>query len=104
MEDEEIILESKKSILVNEGEIWVKKGESNFDVAQGSFDGAECAELVGLYILADIGKLERRNPGIYRDDFLAVIPTTPRQGEVLKQKIIQIFKKTWAWYNCYSKC
>ena len=53
VKDEEIIMESKRSILFNKGQIWVKKGVSNFDVAQGSFDGAECAELVSLYILAD---------------------------------------------------
>ena len=46
------------------GEQWVKIGGSNFDVAQGSYDGAECSELVGLFILADIRKLEKLNPGI----------------------------------------
>ena len=41
---EKAILKSKKSILYNDGSPWSKKG-NNFDVAQGSYDGAECAEL-----------------------------------------------------------
>ena len=89
-DDEDIILKTKQSILYNEGKPWVKK-EGNFDVAQGSFDGAECSELVGLYILEKIAKLDKLNPGIYRDDFLAATHATPRQGEALKKKIIQIF-------------
>ena len=48
---------------------------------------------MGLYILAEIRKLDKLDPGIYRDDFLAVTSATPRQGEKLKQKIIQIFAK-----------
>ena len=32
-------------------EVWVKKGNSDFDVTIGSFDGAVVRELVGLYFL-----------------------------------------------------
>ena len=92
-EDEDSILKSKQSVLYNEGEAWIKKGNTNFDVAQGSFDGAECSELVGLFILADIRKIENLNSGIYRDDFLAVTNAQGRQGEKLKQKITQVFAK-----------
>ena len=48
-EDERTILCAKKTLLFNENELWVKKGDSDFDVAQGSFDGAETCELVGLF-------------------------------------------------------
>ena len=90
-EDEDSILKSKQSVLYNEGEAWIKRGSKNFDVAQGSFDGAECSELVGLFILADIRKIENLNSGIYRDDFLAVTNAQGRQGEKMKQKITQVF-------------
>ena len=51
-EDEEIILHSRKTLLFNNNEPWVKAGDSPmFDVAMGSYDGAEVCELVGLYIL-----------------------------------------------------
>ena len=71
----------------------MKKGGTNFDVSQGSYDGAECAELVGLFILDEIKNLDKLDPGIYRDDFLAATSATPRQGEALKKKITQIFAK-----------
>ena len=50
-EDEEIILHSRKTLLFNDNEPWVKAGDCPmFDVAMGSYDGAEVCELVGLYI------------------------------------------------------
>ena len=49
-QQEKAILKSKKSILYNDGSPWSKKG-NNFDVTQGIYYGAECAELVGLFIL-----------------------------------------------------
>ena len=89
--DEEVIFKSKKSVLYFNGSPWVKK-DGNFDVAQGSFDGAECAELVGLFILKDIVVLDRKlNPGIYRDDFLAVMRASPRQLECMRKKIEAVF-------------
>jgi hypothetical protein len=93
LDEEEIILKSKRAILFNEGLPWGKKGLSNFDVAQGSYDGAECAELVGLFILAEVAKIDRIDPGIYRDDFLAVTPATPMQAEAIKKKIVEKFSE-----------
>ena len=49
----------------------LKKGGLEFDVGQGSYDGAEACELVGLYILSKLEKLNI-NIGLYRDDGLAV--------------------------------
>ena len=57
-EEIEIILETKKSLLIMNGNFWTKKGDENFDVAQGSFDGAEGTDLVGLFMLSE---LEKRN-------------------------------------------
>ena len=40
----------------------------------GSYDGIEIRELVGLFILKNLGKaLGNKNIGLYRDDGLAVI-------------------------------
>ena len=69
------------------------KKDSDFDIAQGSFDGAECAELVGLYILSNIECLNRRlNAGIYRDDFLSVMKGSSRQIDQTRKKIEAVFK------------
>ena len=62
-------------------------------MAQGSYDGAECAELVGLFILAKIAKITRLNPGIYRDDFLGVTCASPKATETMRNKIQDIFRQ-----------
>ena len=51
------IMHSRKSLLFNNTDIWIKKnGDSDFNVTMGSFDGAELCELVGLYILHILGE------------------------------------------------
>ena len=50
--DENIIFSCKKSILFHDGKPWEKTRNSEFDVTQGSFDGAEICELVGLFLLS----------------------------------------------------
>ena len=44
-EEIDIIVETKKSILYMNGEFWTKKGDTNFDVAQGGFDSAEACDI-----------------------------------------------------------
>ena len=54
---EETIFKSRKSLLFDNNEPWIKKEQSsNFDVAMGSYDGAEVCELVGLFLLNDLFK------------------------------------------------
>ena len=79
-DEKKIILQTKQSFLFNKNTPWVKKGESNFNVAMGSLDGAECCELVGLLLLSKLQKL-KINLGIYRDDGLGVCALTSRQIE-----------------------
>ena len=90
--ERKIIMEAKKSLIFINGTPWVKKGGSEFDIAQGSYDGAEACELVGLYILSKLQDLNI-DVGIYRDDGLAATCATPRQVEGLKKKIKAIFNK-----------
>ena len=73
-EDVEIIMHSRKTLLFNDNEPWVKKGDSPmFDVTMGCYDGAEVCELVGLYILHKITSTYTNGSiGLYRDDCLAV--------------------------------
>ena len=47
-EDEEMIMQCRKSFLFCDGEPWTKVGTENFNVPMGSYDGAEICELVGL--------------------------------------------------------
>ena len=52
-----IILQTKKALLFSEGKTWTKKGRRSFDVSMGSWDGAEVADLVGLYMLSQLNHL-----------------------------------------------
>ena len=49
-------MQSKKSFLFSEDTPWVKKGDKNFDVGMGAYDGAETADLIGLFLLDVITK------------------------------------------------
>ena len=67
-------MHSRKTLLFSNNEPWVKRGNSPmFNVAMGSYDGAEVCELVGLYILHKLtSAYPNGNIGLYRDDGLAV--------------------------------
>ena len=71
-EDKEIVFHARKSLLFNKEETWIKKEGGTFDVTMGAYDGAEVCELVGTYILHQIGsKYNKKNAGFYRDDGFA---------------------------------
>ena len=72
----ETILNARKSFLFHKDEPWIKKNTNeHFDVTEGSYDGAEVCELVGLYLLHKLQRLFTNNSsvGLYRDDGLAVV-------------------------------
>ena len=91
-DETELILDTKQSILFTNKQVWVKKGRKAFDVTMGSWDGAEVADLVGLYLLSQLQDLNL-NIGLYRDDGLAVCSLPPRQAELTKKKLCRIFKE-----------
>ena len=90
-DEREIIIHAKQSILFHKKNPWAKKGDTNFDVGMGSFDGAETCELVGLFLLSKLNNLNI-NLGLYSDDGLGVCCLTARQVEKLKQEMCKIFK------------
>ena len=93
-EEIEIILETKKSLIYLNGEAWTKKGDKNFDVAQGAFDSAEVCDIVGLFLLSELRKLKlNAETGKFRDDGLGVSSATPRQIEQIKKKICEVYRK-----------
>jgi hypothetical protein len=73
-----IIKHARKSLLFNANKPWVKRNNNTmFDVAMGSFDGAEVCELIGLFALNTLAqKFGKENIGLYRDDGLALIQST----------------------------
>ena len=54
--DVEVIFHARKSVLYNNGELWVNKEGGSFDVTMGVFDGAEVCKFIGIYMLYLIGK------------------------------------------------
>ena len=56
----------------------------------GSFDGAETCDLVGLFILSELQKLNI-NLGLYRDDGLAISDLYYKETESLNKKICKVF-------------
>ena len=82
---------AKKSILVNQGDIWTTKSrnENNelFDITMGSKHGAEISELVGQYILQGLKLIIPKHIlGIYRDDGLIAMEQATSYVEVEKTK------------------
>ena len=89
-EDITIINHCKQSLLYSKGSPWTKQGDSLFDVAMGSYDGAETCDLVGLFLLEQMKHLPI-NPGLYRDDGLAASQLTARQNEMMRKEIQKIY-------------
>ena len=59
----------------------------------GSFDGAECCELVGLFILNKLCDIiKQTDVGLYRDDGLAVLAGSGPQVEQVRKKVFKLFK------------
>ena len=91
----DIIFHSRKALLFNNAECWVKKSGKLFDVTMGAYDGAEVCELVGLYLLSKIHKIIPISYiGLYRDDGLAIIPNAngPKLDKIQKD-LYKCFKE-----------
>ena len=63
--DKKLIFQTKKSLLFNEGQPWIKKGDKHFDNTMGSFDGAEICELIGLFLLHKLNRNGVKDVGLY---------------------------------------
>ena len=89
-QDKNIIFQCRNSILFNDEKPWNKKGNDQFDVTMGSWDGAEICEIVRLYLLSELSKLGIQ-VGLYRDDGLCLCSLNPRQTELMKKKLCKVF-------------
>ena len=87
-EDERIIFHSCISILSDlDGNTWTKADNNSFDVPMGSYMGAEICDLVGLYLLNDLGKIAEANGiGLYRDDGLMITNKSKCHQESIGKK------------------
>ena len=93
------ILDTKKTLLFTNGQAWVKKGSKPFVGSSGSWDGAEVADLVGMYLLSKLSNLGL-DIGLYRDDGLAVCDFRPRQAELAKENCVEYSEKMVSALQC----
>ena len=93
-EQVDTVFHARRSLLFEGGDPWVKQNNEHFDVTEGSYDGAEICELVGLYLLSKLQSIFKSGSvGCYRDDGLAVVKNmTPRLQDRLRKEVIQCFK------------
>ena len=90
----EITRHCRKSVLFNDSSTWVKKTNEAFDVAMGSYDGAEVYELVGLFILDNLSKIIDKNlVGLYRDNELAILRNMSGPDKKFRKTIAAVFKQ-----------
>ena len=91
-----IIKHSGKSLLFDKASVWVNKGNNSlFDVAMGSYDGAEIHELAGLYLLNWLGTvISKSGVGLYNDGLAAVNKANGSKLERISKDIgiIMLFK------------
>ena len=87
-------LACRKSVLVYNTTTWEKKTTNNFDITMGSFDSAQIADLVGIYILDTLGRfLNLKNVRIYRDGGLISVPNSNRPlTSKIQKKVIRAFE------------
>ena len=93
--EKEIVFQARKSLLFNKGQPWLKKDSGTFDVTMGAYDGAEVCELVGSFILYQLGsKYESKDIGLYRDDGLAVFENVSGpEAERIKKDFQKVFRR-----------
>ena len=89
--DRKTIIHTKKTLLFHQNQPWVKK-DKPFDVAMGSYDGAECCELIVIYLLSQLKQNYGNAIGLYRDDRLAAFNEPPNVVQRIKKNICEIFK------------
>ena len=70
-----ILFHARKNFLMDcEGNILENISNPDFDVSMGSMDGAEIAELIGIYMISKLMmKFKKALFDIYRDDGLMVV-------------------------------
>ena len=86
--DKKIIYHSRKSLLFNQEQTWMKKGSDLFDVLMGDYDVAEVSELIGIFLLNLLRQqYDTKNIGLYRNDGLSIFDNCsgPQIEKIKKQ-------------------
>ena len=94
---ERIIIHLRRNFLFDGQNFWCKTSGSRFDVTMGAFDGGECCELVGLYMLFQVVTVKaiflKEELGLYRDDGLGFVDGGGPKIDQKRKQLIQLFKE-----------
>ena len=91
--DKEMVFTARCLFLFLNDQPWVKQENPAFDVTIGSFDGAEVAEFVGLFLLHKLTSIMHLSDfALYRDDGLCALRCTKRSIDDIRKKIEVLFK------------
>jgi hypothetical protein len=90
-DEKELLVHCRVAFLSHKGVTWAKKDGSDFDITIGAWDGAEVAEMVGLYLLDKVTKIIP-GAGIYRDDGLAIVKMSGPEMTRKEKELRKIFK------------
>ena len=91
--DKKIIYHSQKLLLLNQEQVWMKKGSYLFDISLGTY-GTEVCELIGIFLLNLLGQQnDTKNIGLYRDDGLSIFKNcSGLQMQKIKGHLHKVFK------------
>ena len=91
--DKAIIHHTRKSLLFNVQQIWIKRDSGLSEVTMEAYNGVEVCELVGNYLLYELSKLYEKNDiGLYLDNRLVVFKNkSGPELEKIKKSIQAIF-------------
>ena len=95
--DKKIIHHSRKSLLFNQEQKWMKKGSDLFDVSMGASDGREVCELIGIFLLNLLRRqYDTKNIGLYRDDGFSMFKNCGGpQMEQIKKHLQKVRTMVW---------
>ena len=87
-DDQKIIYHSRKLLLTDKGNTWMKKGVDLFGVTIG-------AQLIGTFLLEKISDIcNKSNIGLYRDDGLSTFRNkSGTQLKKIKKNIERLFRE-----------
>ena len=88
-----ILQNARKQLITWDDSNWTKKN-GVFDVSVGSFDGAECCDVVGLFLLHHLKRefpLEKLS--LYRDDGIGITAKHGPQASKLEKELHAFFRR-----------
>ena len=53
----------------------------------GNYDGAEVCKLIGTFILSKLGKIDKKNTGLYHDNGLIVLRNMNFRKEIKSERL-----------------